>query len=343
MQPPQQFTILYVDDEVDNLLGFSIVFKRLYRVHTAADAAEALLLMEQEKVDLLLTDNRMPGMSGIALLSEVKQRFPWVMRMLVTGYADMHTAIEAINKGKVYHFLLKPWNVDELKEAIAYALESLKLKRENELLLQEKNDWQLRQASLEKSNLQARFESLKNQLNPHFLFNNFNIIASLIAIDPQEAVMFTQRFAKLFRQLLTLHELPLITLQEELDFVEEWLQLQQVRFGHNLGYTLHGHTPAGQWSLPPLALHTLVENAVKHNEISSAHPLHITIGFKDGEAWVSNPLQLRKGGPDGSTGLGLKNLEARYGLLGKPMQQPPPPAGVFCIYVPLFPHLSSAV
>ncbi|TAD88700.1 MAG: response regulator [Bacteroidetes bacterium] len=285
----------------------------------------------------------MPGMSGIALLSEVKQRFPWVMRMLVTGYADMHTAIEAINKGKVYHFLLKPWNVDELKETIAYALESLKLKRENELLLQEKNDWQLRQASLEKSNLQARFESLKNQLNPHFLFNNFNIIASLIAIDPQEAVVFTQRFAKLFRQLLTLHELPLITLQEELDFVEEWLQLQQVRFGHNLGYTLHGHAAPGQWSLPPLALHTLVENAVKHNEISSANPLHITIGFAAGEAWVSNPLQLRKGGPDGSTGLGLKNLEARYGLLGKPLQQPPPKAGVFCIYVPLFPHLSSTV
>lgn len=337
------FTILYVDDEADNLLGFAAVFKRLYRVLTAADAAEALLVLEQESVDLMLTDNRMPGLSGIELLSEVKQRFPTLIRMLVTGYADMHTAIDAINKGKVYHFLLKPWNVDELKEAIAYALEGLRLKRENEQLLQEKNDWLLRQASLEKSNLQARFESLKNQLNPHFLFNNFNIIASLIAIHPQEAVRFTQRFANLFRQLLTLHDLPLITLDEELTFVEEWLQLQQVRFGNNLSYELVADTQPAKWSLPPLALHTLVENAVKHNEISSAYPLHITIGFAPGRAWVSNPVQLRKGSSETSTGLGLKNLEARYALLGHTLTLPTNEAGTFCLYIPLFTHLTPAL
>lgn len=184
-QNNRQFTLLYTDDDADNLLAFSAVFKRGYNVLSAANALEALELLETEAVDLLLTDNRMPGTTGIELLALVEERFPQVIRMLVTGYADMHTAIDAINKGKVYHFMLKPWDVEELKKTIAYALEGLRLRRENEILLHEKQDWMLRQAILEKANVMARFESLKNQLNPHFLFNSFNIIASLISLQPQ--------------------------------------------------------------------------------------------------------------------------------------------------------------
>lgn len=331
-----QFTLLYTDDDADNLLAFKAVFKRQYKVLCAANAKEAILLLETEPVDLLLTDNRMPGMTGIELLALVEERFPSVIRMLVTGYADMHTAIDAINKGKVYHFMLKPWDVEELKKTIAYALEGMRLRRENEMLLHEKQDWILRQAILEKANVLARFESLKNQLNPHFLFNSFNIIASLISIKPNEAIRYTQRFASLFRHMLSLHNASLIGLKEELEFVVEWLDLQQVRFGNNLRYEINIGAELMNHSLPPLAIHTLVENAVKHNEISTAQPLNISILSLGKELMVSNPIRLRKGGLDESTGLGLKNLKERYALLGSEPRIITDDPATFCVAIPLF-------
>lgn len=225
--------------------------------------------------------------------------------------------------------------LQQLEDTQAH-LEGLRLKRENELLQQEKQDWLLRQTSLEKANVLARFESLKNQLNPHFLFNSFNIIASLIALNPKEAIRYTQNFASLFRHLLSLHHQALISLREELDFVSEWLALQQVRFGNNLLYEINIPEHLLQHSLPPLAIHTLIENAVKHNEISTAQPLKITITATETEVTVSNPIRLRRGGHNDSTGLGLKNLEERYAILGSHPKVADTDPHFFTVSIPIF-------
>lgn len=316
MAQEQTYTLLYVDDEMDNLAAFRALFRRQYQVLTAGSAAEARQQLADHSVDLIITDNRMPHETGIELLEYVRVVYPAIVRMLVTGYVDMETALQAINQGGVDQFLLKPWSIDELKSILANALETVRLRRENERLLEEKRAWLLEQAALEKLSVTARFNLLKHQLNPHFLFNSFNVLTSLIAIDPNQAVRYTQQFSQLFRLLLTLNDQPVIPLREELEFVTTWLGLQQVRFGQNLQVQIHVEPNDRDRCLPPMALHTLVENAVKHNEISSRFPLSIYIERTEQGIEVRNSLQLRKSSAELSTGLGLANLRERYALLG---------------------------
>lgn len=121
-----------------------------------------------------------------------------------------------------------------------------------------------------------------------------------------------------------------------MEFVLEWLELQRVRFGDNLVYEVKIAPRLLQSSLPPLAIHTLVENAVKHNEISTAQPLSITISSSGNELMVSNPVRLRKGGLDESTGLGLKNLKERYALLGSEPRILNDGPATFCVAIQLF-------
>jgi two-component system, NtrC family, sensor kinase len=116
--------VLYVDDEPANLVAFRYVFEDHFRIVTAASGPEALALLPDQAIGVLLTDQRMPGMSGAELCAETRQRFPEIVRMVVTAYADVHEAVASINRGAVSRYVIKPWHEGELRAALVSALEA---------------------------------------------------------------------------------------------------------------------------------------------------------------------------------------------------------------------------
>lgn len=130
-----KISVLYVDDEENNLRSFKATFRRLYKVHTAISGEEGLKLLETTPVEIIITDQRMPEMTGIEFLTHVLDRDKEPMRMLLTGYSDINAVIDSINKGEVYRYLTKPWNEDELRSAIESAYEVYSLRKENKELL----------------------------------------------------------------------------------------------------------------------------------------------------------------------------------------------------------------
>jgi two-component system LytT family sensor kinase len=167
--------------------------------------------------------------------------------------------------------------------------------------------------------LSLRYKVLQDQINPHFLFNSLNVLGSLIDIDVDKAKQFTRELSTFYRKVLQLKDLDIITLKEEIDFVEKYIYLQQIRFGEALQVDIIANDKV-TGRVIPLSLQALVENAIKHNEMSIASPLKIVIAVSDEyELVVENNLQPKKL-TDSTSGTGLQNLAGRYEYLtGKKM------------------------
>jgi phosphoserine phosphatase RsbU/P len=133
----EKYRILYVDDEVDNLIIFKAAFRRYYDVHTASSAREGMDILKTHDIQVLITDQRMPEITGVEFLENVISDYPETVRMILTGFSDVEAIIQAINKGRVYQYITKPWDTDELKITIDNALESYRLKNENRKLIQD--------------------------------------------------------------------------------------------------------------------------------------------------------------------------------------------------------------
>ncbi|MHC1777240.1 MAG: sensor histidine kinase [Lentimicrobium sp.] len=161
---------------------------------------------------------------------------------------------------------------------------------------------------------QIRFEVLKSQINPHFMFNSLNVLSGLINKDTVKAQQFIDEFSQVYRYVLETIEQPVTSLGKELDFMQSYLFLQQIRYGENLTFTVN--IPAGllEKVMPPLSLQVVLENAIKHNIVNEAKPLRIEIYGEGHFLVVKNNLQPKISAPV-STGLGLKNLVKRYALI----------------------------
>ena len=169
---------------------------------------------------------------------------------------------------------------------------------------------------LEKENIKNQLLGLQHQLSPHFLFNSFNALQSLVDADAQKAKTFIQELSRVYRYTLESGKENLVTLEDELNFIRRYIFLQKVRFGDNLQVAVDVDALYLKDMLPPLSLQLLVENAIKHNEVSSSCPLSISIRAEKGKLLVTNNLQLRSKSNE-STGIGLENLQLRYKLLDK--------------------------
>lgn len=187
------------------------------------------------------------------------------------------------------------------------ALQNQRIEEQNQVLRKANNSLQL-------ENIQAQFEILRNQVNPHFLFNSLNTLASIIPNHPQKAVNFTHEFAKLFRKVLEYKNQNLISLREELELVGRYLYLQTTRFGDKLQVNQNLDAARLDDFVPPFCLQMLLENAIKHNEISDEKPLQIDLFTEGQQLCVSNNIQLRNTKPE-STGIGLENIRKRYEIL----------------------------
>lgn len=126
----QQIKVLYVDDEQNNLFSFKAIFRTDYRITTAISAEAAVAFLAKEEFHVIVTDQRMPGMTGVEFLESILETYPNPVRILLTGYTDINAVIDAVNKGKIFHYLNKPWDEEELRNTINTAYELYKAREE---------------------------------------------------------------------------------------------------------------------------------------------------------------------------------------------------------------------
>lgn len=126
--------VLYVDDEINNLNSFKAAFRRNFNIYTAQSAAEGTQLLQTHEIGVIITDQRMPVTTGIEFLESILPFYPDTIRILLTGFSDVNAVMDAINRGQVYKYLVKPWQNDELKIYIQNAIEIYELRKENKEL-----------------------------------------------------------------------------------------------------------------------------------------------------------------------------------------------------------------
>ena len=213
-----------------------------------------------------------------------------------------------ISKRKQYEMeLLK---AKEELEQVNNSLEQMVDKRTRELTLV---NTQL--LKVQKENLQSQFEVLKQQVNPHFLFNSLNVLSSLIKIDPDLAESFTERLSKVYRYVLENKEKDLVSLSTELEFLNAYLFLLEIRFMNKIVIEINIDKSFYDFLIFPIAIQLLIENAIKHNTFSKVKPLKIELYVdKQHRLNIVNNLNIRET-KFASTGVGLENISRRYALV----------------------------
>ncbi|MCU0418606.1 MAG: histidine kinase [Cyclobacteriaceae bacterium] len=178
---------------------------------------------------------------------------------------------------------------------------------------------QLQAEVLKKQSIEARFDALRNQINPHFLFNSFNVLSTLVYKDADTAARFIDQLSNVYRYLLYNQDQKLIRLKEELDFIESYLFLLKIRFQENLRVINDIPEEKKETYIAPATLQLLIENAIKHNVVSKKDPLEIRLFVENGtpevnKLVVENNLQ-PKAVKEESSKLGLRNIQSRYEFL----------------------------
>ena len=164
---------------------------------------------------------------------------------------------------------------------------------------------------LKHENLLAKYEALKNQVNPHFLFNSLNTLTGIIEQQPEQGTLFVKKLSQIYRYILDIQNKDLVTIQEEMKFIQDYLYLSKMRFGEALRYEIL--IPEKQKGFViPLGLQLPVENALKHNSVSDDTPLNLSINLSEPYIVITNNLQKKNIMPSKSKPIGLENLKNRY-------------------------------
>lgn len=220
---------------------------------------------------------------------------------------NLHVPGVAVS-GKFYDFL---FNITLILEIVLCILAA-----EIYMLMVNNQQIRLRNEALQKVNAETTFEVLKNQVNPHFLFNSLNTIHAMIGVNNDAAKEFVNNMSQVYRHVLNSANKPVVTLAEEIEFAMAYINMLQERHAGNLAVETdiaHEHLTD---FLPPMSLQILLENAVKHNVVSAKQPLTILVQAKDNRVTVCNSIRKKKIKPP-STGTGLYNLNRRYLYLCK--------------------------
>ncbi|NLR79535.1 sensor histidine kinase [Chitinophaga eiseniae] len=193
----------------------------------------------------------------------------------------------------------------------------------------------LNTAELKQIAMQAQLQSLKLQLDPHFMFNNFSTLSALIEEDKGTALSFLENLSRVYRYMIINLNNDIITLREELRFIQAYIYLIKIRHGNNVDIRIEVPENITNRGIPPITLQLLIENAIKHNVASAAQPLHISIYEEtDGTLTVSNNIQLIPTNIP-STKLGLENIRNRYRLLSDQETTIRKENGMFMVTLPL--------
>ncbi|QHW00900.1 sensor histidine kinase [Spirosoma endbachense] len=196
-------------------------------------------------------------------------------------------------------------------------------------------DVQVRAERLEKENIQAQFAALKSQVNPHFLFNSLSILSSLVHADAELSEKFIDQLSRAYRYILEQKDNERVLLKTELEFIQAYRFLLNIRFENKFDVVINvPESDQTRYSIAPLTLQLLVENAVKHNRMSTREPLHVHIQLEGDCLLIQNNLQPRPQS-ETSTGVGLQNIITRYALLTEQPVWVGENEGTFIVKIPL--------
>ena len=185
---------------------------------------------------------------------------------------------------------------------------------ETVFLVKEKESETLRNEQLQRARAEAELVALKNQVDPHFMFNSLNTLTYLIKSDPEKALMFTENLAEVYRYILMQKDYTLIVLRDEIEFTNQYIALLQLRFGHSLVITQQFDDQVqDQYLIPPTSVFVAFENAVKHNEITEQAPLEIRMSLQGNMLTISNQKREKRSLQKFSR-IGLRNLSERFRL-----------------------------
>ena len=262
-------------------------------------------LRELERVKSVIRNHKelqIAGFSNYLLLPVDKVYYPiavgtekWVVVVNVLQL-DNQEAMEHFHR---YAFLIAVITV--LIFSVLLAVSQYKWRKEYDL-----------RRKVEQEALQLNLQQLKNQLNPHFLFNALNSLSALITTDPALAEEFVLKLSKVYRYVLEKRNETLASVKEELDFTRHYYFLQKIRFGEQLLLTIGDEVKNSDGMIPAMSLQLLLENAIKHNEITRLHPLHIRIYLSGSDLVIENTYRPRSGESGDSMGIGLENIQKIY-------------------------------
>ena len=306
----QDEKFLFVNDAIVNILGYSVE-------EITGKPFWVVIPPEREEQIRQQNDARKAGIGGswsyeFSLLhKDGKTRIPVILSTSLTDFdgspaivgtaKDITERIKAEEEIKTAHKRLEDINRD-LEQTIRERTKEL-TKANTQLL------------KLQKENLQSQFDVLKQQVNPHFLFNSLNVLTSLIRLEPELAEKFTEHLAKVYRYVLENKDNELVNLSTEMSFLDHYIFLINIRFMDKVQVNISIPEEKKNHRIIPLAMQLLIENAIKHNAMSKKSPLVIDIFIdSDNLLNVVNNLQEREAHMT-STGVGLKNIQNRYKLL----------------------------
>ncbi|MCX6303372.1 MAG: histidine kinase [Bacteroidetes bacterium] len=266
--------------------------------------------------------------------SGTNKEFQWIVLWKVSG----HFVIFFILMSGLIHFTIHEvsWIISSVATRGLLVLISaifltnyMKIQSHREKIFRENE-------ALKESNLQNQIEVLRNQLNPHFFFNTLNTLSYLISQDQAKSQLYLNKLSYVLRTSIELQQSDLILLTEEIKLAEAYFHLLSIRFGGNVMLVIHADD-AGQYRVPPMTLQMLIENAIKHNVISTGQPLRIEIALDNGNKSLttSNNLQLKVDAC--GAGIGLKNLDERFRMLAGRSPEIFSKDGKFTVAIPLIP------
>jgi LytS/YehU family sensor histidine kinase len=255
------------------------------------------------------------GNSYVADLISI--RVSWIdfpVKRFVLGLAAtmVYTFAAMYGLGAVYHYLFDANFESSVTYSVIITLIISLFMHGRSFLLNWKQS-SIAAEQLKRESIAAKYESLKNQVNPHFLFNSLNALSNLVYEDQDKAVKFIKQLSEVYRYVLDTREKEVVSIAEELKFLQSYLFLQQIRFGDKLKIEISVRKEA--INVAPLALQLLIENAIKHNVVSEDDPLTVRIFEADQYIVVENNLQKKTSLGEPSAGVGLQNICKRYEFL----------------------------
>ena len=311
----KQFSILYLDDEEQNLVSFQALFRRQYNVYTTTSAHEAVDILNKHEIQIIFSDQKMPEVSGVEFFETILPDFPHPVRILLTGYADIEAVIDAINKGQVYRYVAKPWDANELAICVENALE--KYGREQELLSKSK-DLDQSNAALEQFVFSASQElrnptdhirqALSVLQNSHN--NNDAAAAALLTIQQQVIRLedFSEQIARYYSHSKASAEKAEVNLeqliQQSIDSIPR--NLTQTAWNISTELNLNGPFVSDKARLL-IILQNLLNNAVRFSDINKSSN-HIQVSV------IQNAEKAIFRIADQGIGINHENLHQLFGL-----------------------------
>ncbi|MDH6535731.1 histidine kinase [Parabacteroides sp. 52] len=253
----------------------------------------------------------------------------WLVSTLISNaFYHLHKTFDILAVQSTAHHYLHPIRDFIISGVVTGSCYIIYITRRQQKILLENQQLKL-------ENILSQYESLKSQLNPHMLFNSLNTLRSLIREEPAKAQNYTQELSNVLRYMLQENDSQKTTLSEELEFIEGYTFLLEMRYEDTLTFEFEVDKRFNNYLLPPMSLQVLIENAVKHNEISNRHPLKVNVRTTaDGMLHVCNRIQPKLTSSTG-TGIGLDNLVKRYRLLFGKKITIDNTDNLFCVSIPL--------